>query len=989
VVTINTVFPGASPEEVNDKVTRVIEDELRGIDGIKDVRSESQSNVSNLTVRVDIDGVDSNKVVSDIQKAVQRASSKLPPEVLENPRVLEVNAKEIPVLELAVVGSNEKRARDILAEKLQDEMEDVKGVSSVRFSGYSERELQVLLNQDKMKALGIGLADIYSSLNSQIKNIPSGYVDNRKEIKLVRVIGKNISSEDLLKVIVRSNDAGQSVRLSDVAKIVDGPKRPSVLARVNGEEATIVITTKKGDADALKTLDQVQAKVDTFQAALPSGYKLVVYNDEGARIKNRLQIVSSNALTGMAIVLIVLFLFLPGKVGLFSSLSLPICAVGTVAMMVYFGANFNIITMIALVICLGNLVDNSVVISEFYTGLREKGVAAREAAIQSANQFWIPFTASTITIISAFIPMLVTKGVFGQFIKWIPIIVAIALTLSLLEALTLLPARLQFLHPKVKKSTDSNWFANFETGFGKMIAFTLRRKYSTMFGLIALVFSGFAVNNMFNRFELFPAEGVEYFVGRFETKPGTSIYETDKFAASLSGEVLKVMNPEVVQSIVARSGISQTDPSDPRSKIGDNVGLILISIKPEKAPDLNVKETVAQLKTIAKPEGVLKMLFEPIENGPPVGRPLTVTLRSSDYGQLDLARKEMLSVLSTSPGVLNLEDDEQSSGTEFLFNPLEEARAFSTLTVDLIGLNLRTALEGSVVANLTESGREYDLVVRYDEGSRNSFTDLKAIEISTPKGNMVPLMSLGKFAEGEAPKNKRSYDFKSSITITSDVDNVNLTSQNANKLAQEKFIEIQKKYPLVNAVFGGEEETTKESLQSLAIALVLALFGIYATLVFTFRSFTQSLLILSTIPLGLVGVFYSFTAVQRPLSFLAFIGVVGLTGVVINSAIILVDYIRELRKEMSNLSLDEVLVLASARRLRAVLATGITTVVGLLPTAFGWGGYDAVLVDITLALSWGMIFGTVLSLVWIPAGFSILTDLNLAVRKGFLKLFPN
>lgn len=980
VVSVSAVFPGASPEEVQDKVTQIIEEELRGIAGIKDVRSVSQSDLSDITIRIDIDGIDSDEVVSDIQKAVQRATAKLPPEVTEAPLVMEIDAKEIPVLELALIGDNENRRRDILADQLQDEIEDVKGVSSVRLSGYLDRELQVLLDQKKLQKYGIGLAEVFSALSQQIKNVPSGYIDDREKISLVRVFGKKIKVSDLEKVIVRSNDAGQSVQISDIGRVVDAGKKPTLLARINGEEATILITTKKADADAIKVLDEVDAKVAQFAKTLDKSHRLLVYNDEGARIRNRLDIVTFNALSGMAIVLLVLFIFLPGKAGLLSSLSLPICAVATVAAMVYFGANFNIITMIALIICLGNLVDNSVVISENYTSLIEKGMAGRDAAIKSASQFWIPFTASTITIISAFIPMLVTKGVMGQFIKWIPIVVTIALSISLIESLTLLPARLQFLKPRAKKVATTDWFRKIEIRFQNLIRWTLDRKYLTVFALTGLIASGILVTTLFNRFELFPADGVEYYVARFEAKAETSIYRTDQLAAQVSKSVLDVMDPEVVQSVIARTGVSQTDPADPKSKTGTNVGIIMVAIKPEKAPDLSVKDTLKTLKAIPKPAGLEKLTFEPIEGGPPIGKPLTMTLRSSDYEQLSAAREEMLQELQKVDGLVDLEDDEQATGSEFLFNPDEEARAYAGLTTDQIGLNLRTALEGSTAARLTEFGKDFDLVVRFEERSRNTIEDLKKVEVLTPKGNLIPLTSLGKFSEGKAPKTKKKYEYKNSITITSEVDNVKVTSQSANVLARDLFQKITAKYPLVTAIFGGEEESTNESLQSLQIALILALFGIFATLVFTFGSYSHSLLVLSTIPLGLVGVFYSFTVINRPLSFLAFIGVVGLTGVVINSAIILVDFIRELQAERGfDTDLKELLIEASGKRLRAVLATGLTTVVGLLPTAFGWGGYDAILVDITLALSWGMIIGTILTLVWIPAGFLILSDWKRAV----------
>lgn len=974
VVGVTTVFPGASPEEVQDKVTNVLEDEVREIEGVKDVRSISQSNLSSLTIRIDIDGVDSDKVVSDIQKAIQRGSSRLPAEVTEDPRVTEVDAKKIPVLELGIVGTGENRARELLADQLKEDIEDIKGVSSVRLTGYLERELQVLIDQKKLQAAGLGLAEVYSALSQQIKNIPSGYIDNRQNLSLVRVFGKKTKIADLESVIVRSNDAGQTVRIRDIGRVVDGGKKPELLARINGEPATLLVVTKKADADALTVLDQVQTKMDAFSASLPAEFKVSVYNDEGARIKNRLDIVSFNAISGMIIVLLILFVFLPGKVGLLSSLSLPICALGTVALMVFIGANFNIITMVALIICLGNLVDNSVVISENYTRLVGEGVSQRDAAIQSAGQFWVPFTASTVTIISAFLPMLVTQGVMGQFIKWIPIVVTIALTLSLIESLTLLPARLQFIKPAQKLGGGANWFEKYETAFGRLIRWTLDRKYLTMISLSVLVVSGIFATALFNRFELFPADGVEYYVGRFEAENGTSIYRTDRFAEQISNEVVKVIDPADLQSIIARSGESATDPADPKSKTGANVGIIMVAIKLDRAPDLNVAETLRKLKAIAKPAGLKSLTFEPIEAGPPVGKPLTVTMRSSDYNQLNQARDFMLSELRKLDGLVNLEDDEQATGREYLFDLNDEARAYAGMTVDSIGINLRTALEGSAAAKLTEFGKDFDLVVRFDESSRSTLADLRKTEVFTPKGNLIPLTSLGSFTEADAPKIKKKFDFKNSITITSEVDNVKQTSQTANKKAREIFSQISTKFPLVTPVFGGEEESTNESLQSLLIALILALFGIFATLVFTFSSYSNSFLVLSSIPLGLVGVFYSFTVIQRPLSFLAFIGVVGLTGVVINSAIILVDYIRELQTRNLNISLKELLVLASTKRLRAVLATGLTTVVGLLPSAFGWGGYDAILVDITLALSWGMIIGTVLTLIWIPAGFLILAD---------------
>ena len=295
-----------------------------------------------------------------------------------------------------------------------------------------------------------------------------------------------------------------------------------------------------------------------------------------------------------------------------------------------------------------------------------------------------------------------------------------------------------------------------------------------------------------------------------------------------------------------------------------------------------------------------------------------------------------------------------------------------------------TALKGTPVATFNDDGRKYDVVAQLDPDFTSQINFLKNIEVLNQFGQYVPLNRLGYFDNGNSPKTIKNYDYQRSVTITADVDSKKLTAGELNARTEEILRQKIGKYPDVNYVFGGEEESTNESLQSLFIALVISIFGIFATLVFTFKSFLKPLIILTSIPLGLVGVFYAFTLSQRPLSFLAFIGIVGLSGVVINSAIILVDYIEELRRTRHDLTLTEILITASQQRLRAVLATGLTTVVGLLPTAFGLGGYDPILVPITLSLSWGMMIGTILTLIWIPSLYSVLSDVGnkLRLRKS-------
>jgi multidrug efflux pump subunit AcrB len=986
-VSVVTIYPGATPEDVYDRVTRIIENELRGTTGLKDVKSISQSGRSTITIRIDIDRPDPQAIVNEIQRAVTRANSLLPAEVLDAPLVTEVKAKEIPVIELALIGPNENRERDRYVEDLKEVFDDVRGVASVRYSGYIERELQILLDREKLQRLNVGISEVVNAMKARLKNIPAGSLETADNTTLVRLVGQSSDPKEIENLVIRSNDSGVLVRISQVGRVVDASKRPNVLARVNGEPATLMIVTKKEEVDSISVVDALVGKMKDFQTKLPSTHKVVVYNDEGSRIKNRLEIVQFNAIFGLLAVLGILFVFLPGKVGLWSSASLPICALGTVAFMVYLGANFNTITMIAIVICLGNLVDNSVVVSEHYTTLREKGMAAQEAAVKSAEQFWIPFTASTITIIAAFLPMLVTEGVLGQFIKWIPIVVSIALVLSLVEALTLLPARLQFLETKKKvlKEGAKQESNKIEDYFGRFVRWTVQKKYITAGIMTALVVSGVFVTALFNRFELFPADGVEYYIARFEAPPQTLISKVDAASAKLSNEIAKVLGDNI-DSIIARSGIQQVGAGDPKAKNGDNVGFLLIRIKNDRYLNLGIEDTLKKLREIKSPPELSKVVFETIQGGPPVGKPVTVTMRSTNTAELEREAKEFKAELAKVSGLRNVETDLVEAGREYSYKPNDERVAFVGLNLDLVGLNLRAAIEGLPIAQLTDRGLEYDVTVKYDSKDREDIEDIQQTRVTNSSGNQTPLNMIGKISETNAPSVIRGYDFRRSITITGDINETLTSSGRANAEARKILQRTMSDAKSTSTVFGGVDESTKDSLRSLGIALVLSIIGIFATLVFTFKSYSKPFIILSSIPLGLVGVLYSFALNQRPLSFLAFIGVVGLSGVVINSAIILVDFIEELRRESSEMSLTEILIRASQMRLRAVLATGLTTVVGLLPTAFGLGGNDPLLIPITLALSWGMIVGTVLSLIWIPSAYLILEDFKRVTRVSISKV---
>ncbi len=995
--TITTIYPGSSPEEVEEKVTIKIEDQLRSVEGLRDVQSISQAGRSTINIRVDMDNVNVNFVMDEIQRAVQRVTG-LPQDIRDPPLFTRLNAKEIPILELALIGTNQNRERDRLAFNLKNALEDVSSVAGVRLTGYREREFQILLDPRRLDRLHVGISEVEQAVRRRTQNIPAGFIRSPEDQRLVRVTGQIRSAEEMNDIVIRSNFSGQRIYIRDVATVRDGMEDPSTLVRVNGLPATLMVVTKKADADAVRAVAQLNTKLDEFkQLYLPEDFEIIVYNNEATRIETQLGIVVTNALVGMALVLVILLIFLPGVMGVMTALSLPLAIFGALALMPSMGVNFNTITMLALVIAMGMLVDNSVVISENFARLRLKGLKRQEAAIRAVGQFWLPLSATVLTTIAAFLPMLVTKGVMGQFIMWIPIMVSIALSMSLFEAFILLPSRLQFTLRSLKRFKRwsegeelshvqaRTWFDSVRGGFEAFMGVAIRARY-LVFVLIGLLLGASVYLSIkHNRFELFPAEDVEFYVARFETPITTTVERTDELAGQLSKQILDTLGRDKVRYVISRAGVSQAGLGDPNSKSGDYVGMLTIAIPIEVARELNVQDVLRDLRSI--PRGPFERLsFSELRGGPPVGSAMQITFRSTNYQELRGMVDRFKAAIGEVPGVVDLEDDEIRGGPELRIEPNHAMLASLNLDTQTVGMALRTALQGAIVSELNMDGDDFFLRLRLDDVERASLNSLRRAKIMEPSGKLIPLTSIVSISDTEGPTVRKHYNFRRAITVSSGVVPEKLTSIELNARARGILSEMQTEFPTVSLSFGGEEESTRESISSLFNALILSVFGIFGILVFLFRSFLRPLLILSTIPLGLVGVSWAFFFHSRPLSFFALIGVLGLAGVVINAAIVLVSYIDDLFRE-ENLPYQDTLAKASADRLRAVIVTSLTTLGGLFPTAYGLGGHDLVLVPMTMALAWGLVSGTILTIIWVPCGYAIIDDISSVSGRLFYRLF--
>lgn len=981
MATIETRYDGATAKDVELKITKPIEDKIREVSGLKDVRSTSKSGFSSIFVRVDMDNEDEDQVLEDLQKAVDSVST-LPNDLRDDPKYLEINSSEFPAVDIAIIGTNENRARDILADHLKEEIEDSKKVKDVRLVGFSQRQFNIRLDIKKLESNYISVQEVMNKISLRNQDIPGGEISADNVNSLIRIEGKVTNKTELENIVIRSNYSGQKILLKDIAFIEDAAVDADILASHNGKPATLLVVNKKAGADTIALFDEVNKVINRFQALNKDKFEIRVFNNEALKVRNKLDILSSNAISGLILVVIFLLFFLPGRIGIMASLSLPLAVMATIGFMPTFGMNLDAITILALVIALGMLVDNSVVISENFARLQnDEGLDPLEAAKESVRQLWLPITCTAFTTIAAFMPMLVTKGIMGQFIKWIPIVVCISLLISLVESFFLLPMRLRFTG-KVKRQADgqkkSDWFDKFIAKFESLMSLLVKRRILVMFGFMGIILGSFALMAFGNKFILFPAEQTELYVGRVEMPRGTSVENTllslNKIAKDVKGEI-----GADARDIIVRAGISSLGPSDPKAVTGDNVGLILIYASDYAKYNINGQDYLARLRKITS-DKTKSLSFEIQVNGPPVGEAINATFRSNNEEQLDKLLGEVMDQLSNINGIVDLKVN-NVLGEEEIKVIIDYAKADRLgLSVATIGNAIRTAFSGSVASKVTLDNKEIDLNVRFSDEYRKNINNIKQIKVMDNQGNLIPVGSVAKFIQTEGQFEIKRFDFKRAKTLTGSVNESKITSPVANKALATIYNKLSPSYPGVSLVFGGEAESTKESMQSLGQAGILALMGIFGLLVFLFKSYLRPIIIMSTIPLGFLGFSVAFFFHQRPLSFMALIGIIGLAGIIVNSGIVLISFIDQLRDE-GKLELDDILVKASGMRLRAVFVTSLTTISGLIPTAYGIGGSDSMLVPMTLAMAWGLTSGTLLTLIWVPCAYALLEDWNKFVSR--------
>lgn len=983
-VIVTTRYDGATAQDIETKITKPVEEEIQKISGLKKVRSTSQAGVSTIVTDVDIDRYEVEKVISDLQRAVDRAQ--LPPDLKSKPLFIEIKSEEFPVVELAVIGSNEGRKRDAVVDLLKEDLLDNKKISSVNLAGFRERQFNILLSQKSLLESHVSINEVERALISRNVTIPGGELKNELSQKLLRIEGKAADSEEIGNIVIRSNYSGNKVLLRDVARIEDGESDPETLAGYLQKDATHLTIAKKGGADMLEMEREIVALLDQYSERYKGELEFKIFNNEALRVSERLGVLTSNGWQGLLLVIVVMMIFIKGKIGLMASLSLPLSLMLTLGLILSIGYTLNTITIIGLIIALGMLVDNAAVIAENFVRLRKEGYETDDALLTTIRDLWVPVTATVLTTVAAFLPMLVTTGVMGQFIKAIPIVLTFSLLICLFEGFFLLPTRLKLVGLHISKDNSEStkdWFDRLVLpAFEKQILWLVLNKYKAALGFTAIFAGSILLLATGVRVNLFPDDQTEIFLARFEVVKGTRLEKTHEIAKQLAEKIQAKMGSNVLHA-VSTVGASSVDPSDPKGQVGSNTGLIRIYVSKEAQYGIPTQIFLTQLREI-KDERIERLTFEALANGPPVGEPVAVTFRSNNEQQLAEVAKKIVEKLKATPGVFDARADDVFGDDEVLVRVDYERAARLGLSLEAIGSTIRTAVAGQKTGDINLNNREVDYSLRFQDVDRNSVEQLKGLKIADNAGNLIGLGSIAQFNLQQGSPQVKRYDFRRAKTVLANIDPNIINSPKANSIVAKEFEGLSKEFKEVTIVFGGEQEDTNESFASLLQALILSLVGIFALMVLVFGSFSSPFIILTTIPLGLVGVSAAFFVQQKDLSFMAFIGIIGVGGVIVNAGIILISFIEQMKQE-SKRSLAEILVASTALRLRSVLVTTITTAVGLVPTAYGIGGTDYFIIPMALAILWGLAGGTILTLYWIPPAYAIVASLKDKTQSMFVK----
>jgi HAE1 family hydrophobic/amphiphilic exporter-1 len=967
-VVVTVPYPGASPAEVESLVTKPVEDAVVGINGIDRVRSFSREGSALVFVLFTL-GTDVKDAATQVRERVSQARFKLPAETKE-PLISRFDVSASPILTYTIRGKESlSEIRDFTDDVLRPALEQVEGVAAVEIRGGAEREVRVSLSRPKLDALGVGPGQVVQRLRAENLNVPAGHYDEGTREVSVRTVGEFRNVDQIRQVIIATAKDGSVVRLADVAEVVDGLAEQRTLVRVNGTDAVTFDVRKQSGTNTVEVAAAVKAKMAQLEKAFPAGVSSALLIDLSHFIERDLKQVEHHIIIGAAMAILIILVFMMDiRSTLISAVALPTSVIGTFFVMYLFGFTLNMMTLLALSLAIGLLIDDAVVVRENIFKHIERGKPPMQAALDGTQEVALSVFATTLTIIAVFLPVAFVKGMVGQFFRQFGITISAAVAISLFVAFTLDPMlSSRFSKTKTHGPGAFDWlkapfewvFRTVEQTYEAMLGWAVRHKL--VVGLMALgsmVFMGFIATLMGSEFV--NAEDRSQFVVEAELPAGTALAETSRLSSRAEAELLKNREITVLASTVGVDG----EPNKIRWRVVTTPKTErTVSLPDLKAAGRNAAQTIPGARVTATDP--------PFVEGAATEAPIMINVRGEEFPQIEAAAHTIERILKRTPGVADIHV-RYSPGRPELEVELDRQRAADRgLSVAEVAMGLRTAMEGDDSGNLRRGGDEIPIRVQLDEDYRGNAESLKNLTLQTSRGP-VKLSDVANFKRSEGPQVIERENRQRQITLWATP-----IGRPLGDVAKEfqPAIAKAKLGQGISVAYDGQLRLMNETNSNMAIALMLGVVFIYIVLASQFESFVHPFTIMLTLPLALVGGVVGLFLTNNTMAMGALIGIVLLMGLVTKNAILLIDRAIVRVRDHGETPLRAILE-AGPERLRPILMTSAAMVLGMLPTAVSNAEGSEFRAPMAIAVIGGVISSTLLSLIVVPVFYLAIENLK-------------
>ncbi len=979
-VRVTVAYPGASPDEVEEAICNRLEDATDGISFLDEQRCEARDNVGTLTLDMQEQG-NLQTFLDDVNSAVDGITEF--PDNTEEPTVEELGRTK-PVVSVAINADLEPAELKALAEYYRDELLVLADVPIVKVTGFSTHQLSVLVKPDMLRQYQLSLQDIANLIRSQALDLPAGTLDADERSYQIRVENQRRTVEELADLIVLDNVRGAQLRLGEIARIVDDFTDEELRTELNDRPAAVLQVSKNVSDDTLTVYNAVKQFVEQENMRLPGTTRLVITQDSASIVNDRLNLLLRNGWQGLALATLSLFLFFTWRYTFWVALGLPISFIGGLVVMSVLGISINMISMVALLMAIGVLMDDAIVISESIETEYRNGKDTLHATIDGIRHVSRGVFSSFATSAILFGSLLFLKGDMGQIMGVLPMVLLSVLTISLVEAFLILPHHLKHSLDKHHAKQRAGWRERFDQRFerlrhkaGSIGDVAIQYRYAVLGITTALFVVSFSlIPAGFLKFKSFPDLEGNLLDARIIMPQGTPFHRTEEVVKTLLASLQQAIDqlpPEDEGRLVKHIQVAYSKNTDAGEEGAHLATISLDLLDAEiRRNSLNELRRRWMAQTPSIPDTISIQYKEPAFG--PAGQAIAIRLQGKHLAQLSRASWELQNWLNGYPGVSNILDDLRPGKPQFSIK-LYPGALSSGVDAQQLSQQLRAAYYGSKVADVYHGREAYEINVKLDSAPGSALADLEELPIFNRQGQAIPLAAIARIEEKREFSRIVRINHQRTVTVNGDVDSAIANTNEILSDTRKQFLPgLLKKYPGVSFSLEGEVKNSRETNQSVLSGFLAGIAGVYLLLSLQFRNYREPLVVLINIPLALIGVIWGHILMGLDLTLPSMIGFVSLAGIVVNDSILLVEFVK--RRCREGMVLHEAAGQAVRDRFRAIFLTSITTVAGMVPLLSETSLQAQVLVPLVASVVFGMLASTFLTLLVLPASYSVLEDLG-------------